>query len=354
MFLAEDDLAGGGDDRVEGVGQCRGAHGGGKRVIMQLFVFADSNANYAMTTAFITHRDCWRHDMGAHHPECPERLGAIQDRLIAAGLDLYLSYHDAPLAERAHLLRAHPASYVDTLEASAPSHGIFHVDPDTAMSPGTWQAALRAAGAGVLATDLVMRGEAPNAFCAVRPPGHHAEAAKAMGFCFFNNIAIAALHGIEAWGLERVAIVDFDVHHGNGTENILSNNDRVLMVGTFQHPFYPYCGTENPAPNMCNVPLKAGTRGEGFREVVEAAWLPRLREFAPEMIFISAGFDAHYEDDMGSLGLVESDYIWVTEQLKTVARTSANGRIVSMLEGGYSLSSLARSVAAHIKALAEL
>ncbi|MDD5249296.1 MAG: histone deacetylase family protein [Rhodocyclaceae bacterium] len=307
-----------------------------------------------MTTAFITHRDCWKHDMGAHHPECPERLGAIQDRLIAAGLDLYLSFHDAPVAEMEQLLRVHPRSYIEHLQASSPQHGIFHLDPDTAMSPGTWQAALRSAGAGVLATDLVMKKETPNAFCAVRPPGHHAERAKAMGFCFFNNIAVAARHAIEAWGLKRVAIVDFDVHHGNGTEEILAGDEHVLMVGTFQHPFYPYCGTENPAANMCNVPLKAGTRGDVFRDVVDKTWLPRLREFAPEMLFISAGFDAHYEDDMGSMGLLESDYAWVTERIVEVARESAQGRIVSILEGGYSLSALARSVAAHIKVLADL
>jgi len=307
-----------------------------------------------MTTAFITHRDCWRHDMGAHHPECPERLGAIQDRLIAAGLDLYLTFHDAPLAEMEHLLRVHSKEYVESLKASAPAHGIVHVDPDTAMSPGTWQAALRSAGSGVLATDLVMRREVPNAFCAVRPPGHHAERAKAMGFCFFNNIAVAARHAIDAWGLKRVAIVDFDVHHGNGTEDIFAGDERVLMVGTFQHPFYPYCGTENPAPNMVNVPLKAGTRGDGFRQAVEEVWLPRLKEFAPEIIYVSAGFDAHYEDDMASLGLVESDYAWVTEQVKAVATATAGGRLVSILEGGYSLSALARSVAAHIKVLADL
>ncbi len=292
--------------------------------------------------------------MGSHHPECPERLGAIQDRLIAAGLDLYLSFHDAPLAEMDQLLRVHPRKYIEMLEASAPEHGIYHVDPDTAMSPGTWRAALRSAGAGVMATDLVMRGEAPNAFCAIRPPGHHAERAKAMGFCFFNNIAVAARHGIEEWGLKRVAIVDFDVHHGNGTEDIFANDPNVLMVGTFQHPFYPYCGTENPASNMVNVPIKAGTRGDRFREIVTDIWLPRLHEFAPELVYISAGFDAHYEDDMASVGLVESDYAWVTEQIKAVARVSAQGRIVSMLEGGYSLSALARSVSAHIKVLADL
>jgi acetoin utilization deacetylase AcuC-like enzyme len=306
------------------------------------------------TTAFITHRDCWQHDMGTHHPECPDRLGAINDRLIASGLDMYLQFHDAPLAEIEQLERVHPAEHIEFLRTSSPAHGIVHVDPDTAMSPGTWQAALRSAGAGCFATDLVMRGEANNAFCAVRPPGHHAERDKAMGFCFFNNVAVAARHALKVWNLSRVAIIDFDVHHGNGTENIFAGDEQVLMVSIFQHPFYPYSGAENPASNMCNVPVKAGLRGEAFREIVTDTWLPRLREFKPEMIFISAGFDAHYEDDMASLGLVEADYAFVTEQLKKVADETANGRIVSLLEGGYALSALARSVATHIKALAGL
>lgn len=307
-----------------------------------------------MTTAFITHRDCMLHDMGAHHPECPDRLAAINDRLIAAGFDMYLAFYDAPLAATEHLVRVHPRDYVEKLLQSAPESGIVHLDPDTAMCPGTLQAALRSAGAGVLATDLVMSGEVENAFCAVRPPGHHAERARAMGFCFFNNIAVAAVHALEAHGLERVAIADFDVHHGNGTEDIFASDRRVLMVSIFQHPFYPYSGTDDPAPNMVNVPVPAGTRGDAFRQVVSDIWVPALREFAPQAIFISAGFDAHYEDDIASLGLVESDYAWVTQQLKMVAEESAGGRIVSMLEGGYALSALGRSVAAHIKVLADL
>ncbi|MBL8484114.1 MAG: histone deacetylase family protein [Rhodocyclaceae bacterium] len=292
--------------------------------------------------------------MGPHHPECPERLAAIQDRLIAAGLDLYLNFYDAPNAAIEHLIRAHPPEHVRRIMQTAPQSGIVHLDPDTAMMSATLPAALRSAGAGVLAVDLVVGGEAENAFCAVRPPGHHAERTNAMGFCFFNNIAVAARHALEKHGLERVAIIDFDVHHGNGTEDIFAGDERVLMVSIFQHPFYPYSGTENPAPNMCNVPVPRGTRGEEFRQVVNDIWLPRLHEFRPQMLFISAGFDAHYEDDMGSLGLVESDYAWVTEQLKAVAAQYGGKRIVSMLEGGYALSALGRSVSAHIRVLADL
>ena len=306
------------------------------------------------STAFITHRECWLHNMGAHHPESPERLAAINDRLIAAGLDMYLSFYDAPVATAEQLSRAHPREHVDEILASAPEHGIRHLDPDTAVCPHTIKAALRSAGAGVMATDLVMSGTVENAFCAVRPPGHHAEAAKAMGFCFFNNVAVAARHALDVHGLKRVAVVDFDVHHGNGTEDIFKDDPRVLMVSIFQHPFYPYSGHDNPAPNMVNVPVKAGSRGDVFREIVTNIWVPALRNHAPEAIFISAGFDAHYEDDMGSLGLVEKDYIFATEELKKVAAEFSKRRIVSMLEGGYSLSSLARSVVAHVKSLADL
>ena len=292
--------------------------------------------------------------MGHLHPECPDRLDAIRDQLIASGIEQALEFHDAPQASREQLERIHPAAYVDRLQAASPEHGLHHLDPDTAMSPGTWKAALRAAGAGCLAVDLVLSRKAANAFCAVRPPGHHAERARAMGFCFFNNVAVAAAHALASGSVSRVAVIDFDVHHGNGTEEIFAGDERVLMVSTFQHPFYPYCGTDNPAPNMCNVPLKAGTRGEGFRDVVDGVWRPRLEAFAPEMIFISAGFDAHIEDDMASLGLVEADYAYVTRMLMGVAARSADRRIVSMLEGGYALSALARSVVAHLRTLADV
>ena len=304
------------------------------------------------STAFISHRDCSLHDMGAMHPETPGRLSAINDHLIAQGLDHYFVFHDAPLASFEQLLRVHSAAHLERLKRNSPSLGVFHLDPDTAMNPHTWQAALRAAGAGVSAVDMVMRGEVQNAFCSVRPPGHHAERENAMGFCFFNNIAVAAAHAIKVHGLSRVAIVDFAVHHGNGTEDCFRGNDQVLMVSMFQHPFYPYSGTEKPAGNMLNVPMPGGTDGESFRQMVSDQWLPRLREFKPEMLLISAGFDAHYEDDLGGMKLLEKDFMWVTEQLMLVADETAGGRIVSMLEGGYVFSALARSVAAHIKVLA--
>ena len=290
--------------------------------------------------------------MGSFHPESPSRLSAISDHMIAQGLDPYFVYHDAPLATFEQLLRVHSAAHLERLKRSSPELGIVHLDPDTAMNPHTWQAALRSAGAGVLAVDLVMAGEVQNAFCAIRPPGHHCERSNAMGFCFFNNIAVAAAHALAVHKLSRVAIIDFDVHHGNGTEDCFKGNEQVLMASIFQHPFYPYSGAENQASNMLNVPLAGGSGSDEFCAAVNDVWLPRLREFKPEMIFISAGFDAHYEDDMGNMRLFEKDYTWVTEQIKLLADESAEGRIVSMLEGGYSLSALARSVAAHIRVLA--
>jgi acetoin utilization deacetylase AcuC-like enzyme len=229
-----------------------------------------------------------------------------------------------------------------------------HLDPDTAMNPSTWDAALRAAGAVVLGTDLVARGKAQSAFCSVRPPGHHATRTRAMGFCIFNNVAVGAMHALEAHGIERVAIIDFDVHHGNGTEEIFSDDERVLMASTFQHPFYPYSGTDNPARNMVNIPLAAGTGSQGFREAVERHWLPALDDFAPQMVFFSAGFDAHVEDDMAMLRLVDQDYAWVTREVKAIADRHAGGRIVSVLEGGYALSALGRSVVQHVKVLGDL
>jgi acetoin utilization deacetylase AcuC-like enzyme len=307
-----------------------------------------------MATAFITHPQCRKHDMGAYHPECPERLGAIEDQLIASGIGQHLAHHQAPAALVSNIARVHPMEYISHIRSSAPASGTVHLDPDTAMNPHTWDAALRAAGAAVLAVDLVLNRQADNAFCSVRPPGHHATRNRAMGFCLFNNVAIAAKHALEQHGLERVAIVDFDVHHGNGTEDIFRDDARVLMVSTFQHPFYPYSGTEDPAPNMVNVPLPAGAGSQLFREAVTLQWLPALEAFRPQMVFFSAGFDAHVEDDMAMLRLVDADYAWVTREIKAVADKYAEGRIVSVLEGGYNLSALARGVVAHIRVLGGL
>jgi acetoin utilization deacetylase AcuC-like enzyme len=307
-----------------------------------------------MTTAFIRHRDCLLHDMGQHHPECPDRLHAVEDQLISSGLIAYLQEYDAPVAAREDLVRVHAEEYIDSLAACAPSRGLVHLDPDTAMSPHSLPAALRAAGAAVLATDLVLRREASNAFCCVRPPGHHAERHRAMGFCFFNNVAVAAARALEVHGLERVAVIDFDVHHGNGTEDIFRDDPRVMMASTFQHPFYPYSGTEGRSERMVNIPLPAYSDGVAFRTAVSTCWLPALHDFAPQMIFVSAGFDAHREDDMASLALVEADYAWVTQRIQEVAHEHAAGRIVSVLEGGYALSALGRSVVAHVRSLAGL
>ncbi len=307
-----------------------------------------------MTTAYVHHAECSLHDMGAQHPECPARLDAIHDHLLATGLLDHLIDVTAPLATREHLERVHDARYLDAVEAIAPQRGVVHLDPDTAMGPHSHRAALRAAGAVVKATDMVMGGEIDNAFCNVRPPGHHAERARAMGFCFFNNVAVGAAHALAVHGLERVAIVDFDVHHGNGTEDIFRDEPRVMMVSTFQHPFYPYSGVEGRSERMVNIPLAAYSTGKEFRAAVQDWWLPALEAFKPQMIFISAGFDAHRDDDMASLGLVERDYSWVTARLMDLAARHCRGRIVSTLEGGYALDALARSVAAHLRALGGL
>ena len=309
-----------------------------------------------MTTAFYSHADCKGHDMGRGHPECPARLDAIHDHLIASGLVDALAMHEAPLAALEQLARAHTTGYVTELQAAleplAASGEHLALDPDTSACPGTWNAVLRGAGAALAATDAVIDGRASNAFCAVRPPGHHATRSQAMGFCFFNNVAVAARHALDARGLQRVAIVDFDVHHGNGTEDIIAGDERILMVSIFQHPLYPYSGTQPLGTNMVNVPIAPYSRGDVVRAAIEDQWLPRLEEFKPQMLFISAGFDAHREDGLGQLGLIEADYAWITRQLVAVAERHAQGRIVSCLEGGYNLGALARSVGAHLRVLA--
>ena len=315
------------------------------------------------TTGYFFHADCRKHEMGPGHPECPERLDAIEDHLLASGVADALDRREAPQAPIADIELAHGRMHVASLrgltdglreeiEAGGPTHA--QIDPDTSINVHTWDAALRAAGAALAATDAVIAGEMENAFCAIRPPGHHACHDKAMGFCFFNNVAIAARYALERHGLKRVAIVDFDVHHGNGTEDIVKGDQRILMVSFFQHPFYPEGGALSKASNLVNMPVPAYTKGQEVRELIEAHWLPRLDAYKPEMIFISAGFDAHRDDDMGQMGLVEKDYAWITQKLKEVAHRHCQGRIVSCLEGGYNLNALARSVEAHIRALADI
>lgn len=314
-------------------------------------------------TGYFTHSDCRKHEMGAGHPECPERLAAIEDRLLISGLDVALDRREAPIASLTDIELAHGRMHVAALRglsdglreeilAGGPTHA--QVDPDTSINIHTWDAALRSAGAAIAATDAVIAGEMPNAFCAIRPPGHHASRDKASGFCFLNNVAIAAKYALDRHGLKRVAIVDFDVHHGNGTEDIVAGDNRILMVSFYQHPFYPLDYVHSNAGNLVNVPVPAYTKGMEVREMIESTWIPRLEEFKPEMIFISAGFDAHREDDMGQMGLVEQDYAWITSRLVDVARRHSKGRIVSCLEGGYCLSALARSVEAHIRVLADV
>ena len=305
-----------------------------------------------MTTLYLTHPACLDHLTPPGHPERPERLRAVEQVLAGDHFQPLLRAL-APEGSLDSAALCHDNHYIDELRHIAPKDRTIYIDGDTSMSPGTWEAVLRAVGGAVAATDAVLSGACDNAFVAVRPPGHHAEVGKSMGFCFFDNAAIAARHAQRKHGLGRVAIVDFDVHHGNGTEDCFTGDQRVLMVSTFQHPFYPYSGTDSRAPNMLNVPLGRGADGEEFRTVVSEQWMPRLREFQPEMILISAGFDAHYEDEMGGLKLLERDYAWVTAQLTELAEECAQQRIVSMLEGGYALSALARSVVAHLRVLAD-
>ena len=309
-----------------------------------------------MTTAFYSHPECRGHDMGRGHPECPQRLDAIDDYLLATGLDVALERVEAPLVDLRDVAHAHGSGYVselrDALEGIAADGPLLALDPDTSANAGTWAAVQRAAGAAVAATDAVIDGRASNAFCAVRPPGHHATRNEAMGFCFFNNVAIAARHALDVRGLARVAIVDFDVHHGNGTEDIVAGDERVLMVSIFQDHLYPFSGGVPKGDNMVNVPVPAYTRGAEVRALIEANWMARLEAFAPQMVFISAGFDAHRDDELGQLGLVEADYEWITLRIKGVAERHSQGRIVSCLEGGYNLGALARSVAAHLRVLA--
>lgn len=304
-----------------------------------------------MPTAYISHADCRKHDTGQGHPETPRRLTSIEDRFVASGLADVLNHVDAPEVSMEQLLRVHSRQHIETVESMLPASGYARLDPDTVISPDSLLAARRAAGAAVAAVDLVISGKVPTAFCGVRPPGHHAESDRAMGFCLYNNIAVSAAHALQEHGLKRVAIVDFDVHQGNGTEEIFKDEDRVLFCSTFQHPFYPHTPPLENSANRVNVPLAATATGAEFRTAVVENWLPALESFQPEMIFVSAGFDAHHDDEMSNVSLTDADFRWVTEQIVDVAAVSASGRIVSALEGGYDLGSLARCVDTHVRVL---
>jgi acetoin utilization deacetylase AcuC-like enzyme len=307
------------------------------------------------TTLLISHPACLEHNMGEGHPERPDRMRAIERALEAEAFQL-LARDVAPLANDASIARVHPQAYIEAIREAAPKQGRVALDGDTSMSPGTLEAALRAAGGAVFAVDEVMGGKARNAFVSTRPPGHHAEVATPMGFCFFNNAAIAARHAQQAHGAERVAIMDFDVHHGNGTQHIFWDDPTVLYASTHQMPHYPGTGAvgERGEHNqIVNAPLRAGDGGEAFREAMESTILPRLEAFAPDLVIISAGFDAHRRDPLGNLNLVETDFAWATRELMDIARSHARERVVSVLEGGYDLEGLSRSVAAHVTALME-
>ncbi|HEY4316961.1 MAG TPA: histone deacetylase family protein [Herbaspirillum sp.] len=312
-----------------------------------------------MSTAIYSHADCRRHEMGEWHPESPARLQAIDDQLIASRIDQFLVHREAPLADLEAVARVHTPHAIesvregiDDLEISGQRY--YPLDPDTSLNKHSMNAALRAAGAAVAATDAVIAGEVDNAFCAIRPPGHHATPSTSMGFCLFNSVAIAVRHALDFHHLERVAIIDFDVHHGNGTAAAFVDEPRVLMASFYQHPFYPHTPPDPASARWINVPVPAYSNGEVVRKLVIDEWLPALHAFKPQMIFISAGFDAHREDDLAQMALVEADYTWMTQQIVEIAKLYAQGRIVSCLEGGYNLSALGRSVVAHLKVLAGL
>ena len=305
-----------------------------------------------MTTLLLTHPACLLHDTGYGHPERADRLRAIDDALAAPAFKA-LQREEAPLAELAAIELLHPKAYVEMVRAAIPARDHAWLDPDTVVSPGSWEAALRASGAAIHAVDQVMEGKADNAFCAVRPPGHHAEPSRAMGFCLFNSVAIAALHVRAKHGADRVAVVDFDVHHGNGTQAAFWTDKDLFYASTHQMPLFPGTGAlgETGVGNICNAPLKPGDEGEDFRDAFASRILPALHDFSPDFLLVSAGFDAHLKDPLAQLRLVEADFAWVTEKLLEAAARHSGGTLVSMLEGGYDLDALASSTAVHVETL---
>jgi acetoin utilization deacetylase AcuC-like enzyme len=307
-----------------------------------------------MTVAYIRHCSSLLHEMGPGHPECPERVCVIHDRLLAKGVLDWLHEVDAPAASREQLARAHTLAFIDTIAAQAPFEGYLRLDPDTLMNAHSYRAALHAAGAVIRAAEMVVSGEARCAFCNIRPPGHHATRAAAMGFCVFNNVAVGIRHALDVLGIERIALFDFDVHHGNGSEDILAGDERVLMLSTFQTGLYPGTGDRPLGDNIVSLPLQAYSDGTSMRAAVEAGWIEPYRAFAPQMVFVSAGFDAHVDDDLGQLGWTDNDFAWVSRRVVELAGETASGRVVSVLEGGYDLRALARCVERHIRELLRL
>lgn len=306
-----------------------------------------------MNTLLLSHRDCLAHDMGPGHPERPDRIRAIE-RVLEHERFQHLARENAPLGTREQILRVHPATHYEMIEQASPHQGLARLDSDTSMGPGTFDAALRSIGGACRAVDEVMERRVSNAFVATRPPGHHAETAIAMGFCFFNNAAIAARHAQSAHGAERVAIMDFDVHHGNGTQDIFWSDASVMYASTHEMPLYPGTGAAGETgekDTIVNAPLRAGDDGRAFRAAMEAVILPRLRAFRPDLVIVSAGFDAHARDPLAQINLTEEDFAWATGKLMDLAQASAGGRLVSLLEGGYDLIALARSVEAHVATL---
>ena len=304
-----------------------------------------------MAISFYSHPECHKHEMGPGHPEQPARLDSIKEALNTPELEAEILFHEAQRATEEQLKAAHDAAYVERILASEPAGGYLRLDGDTLMNTHSLEAALRAAGAVTGAVDEVINGDIRRAFCAVRPPGHHAERDHAMGFCIFNNIAVGAAHALNHHGLERIAILDFDVHHGNGTEDIFFDEERVLFCSSFQHPFYPFTNLGRVKEHIIKTPLAAGTDGSVFRGKISEQWLPVIDEFRPQLILISAGFDAHSQDHLAQVNLQEPDYQWITEEICKLADSHADGRIISVLEGGYNLSALKRSVTAHLQTL---
>jgi acetoin utilization deacetylase AcuC-like enzyme len=305
-----------------------------------------------MTTFYYTHPAFLAHDTGLGHPESPLRLKAIETVLMRPAFAALVK-REAPRAETAQILRVHTQEHVDAVLSHIPQNGLLYMDPDTPVSPGSGEAAWRAAGAVCAAVDAVFKGEAKNAFCGIRPPGHHASPGRSMGFCIFNNIAIAAEHARHTHGIQRVAIIDFDVHHGNGTQHTFDKNPEVLYASTHQHPWYPGTGlaSDTGAGNIFNAPLPAGSGSKEFRAAMESKILPAVDSFKPELVLVSAGFDAHKDDPLGSLNFVEDDYAWITRELLALAGRHCGGKLVSALEGGYNLEALGGSVGAHVGAL---